>query len=135
MRYNDIMKIKKSKYEGYLWYSDESSPNILLGDKDLVIMERPEAYIVEGMLWDSASLTSIRIDYHDGQQHIYETEIKPEDLQGSEKTTIEEYIPHRLPGVSILSFLRYWQPVADPLCEGFEVLSPSSLVFVGFKKQ
>ncbi len=134
MNCNKIQDIKKARYEGYLWFSDQTSPIIYNGDTDFEVEERPEAFIVEGMLWDSSSHTSVRIDYHDGQQHIYETIVKPEELDGCDYTTVENYIPHRFPGIKQLSFLRYWHLVVDDLCEGFEVLSPQKLIFIGFKK-
>ena len=140
--------IKGARYEGYLWYSDESMPRVFLGDKILADMnfnENSNPFVVEGNLWNSESSESVMIRYVDGEYYIRRTRVSNEELKGIDYKTIEssvnavatsvkEYLPHRIKGVKALRFLQYWQGESDPMCEGMVSLCPSKLVFVGFKK-
>ena len=129
-----ISEITQTNYQGYLWYSDNKTPIIFTGDKTVAINERDDAFIVEGLLWDAATRTSLRIYFHDGKQYIYRKEVTANELKGCEYTSQESYVSHRLQGRR-LSFLRYWQLVADEYCVGFDTLTPQSLVFVGFENE
>ena len=131
MKRIDINDIKPGEYQGYIWYSDNTTPERLYNE-ELHLQHREGAFIVEGLLWSQDSLTSIIIRYHDGMQHVYEEVVTPDDLKDDEKVSRESYVSHRIPGLPRLNFLRYWKPEADKLCEGFEVLKPSAFVFVGF---
>lgn len=140
--------IKGARYEGYLWYSDESMPRVFLGDKILADMnfnENSNPFVVEGNLWNAESSESVMIRYVDGEYYIRRTQVTTEELAGigdkeikpsvgAVATTLKEYLPHRIKGVKALRFLQYWQGEADPMCEGMVSLNPSKLVFIGFKK-
>ena len=127
-----IHDIPRDKYEGYIWYSDSAQPTVFIGDEERAVEQRPDAFIIEGLLWCPAKRLSYKIFYHDGQQLVREYQISDADLEGQGDGTIEEFIAHRIPGVSRLSFIRYWHPEKDENCENFEVLVPEKLVFVGF---
>ncbi len=134
MRVIQIQDIKQGKYQGYLWYSDEVHPRIFDDDELKSIETKENAFVVEGLLWQPSTYTSIRIAYHDGKQYVYEITVSQEDLNGNSEVTKEQFIAHRMPGISHLNFRRYWNLDSDPLCEGFDVLTPGALVFVGFNK-
>lgn len=134
MRKIQLQDIQAGKYQGYLWYSDEKSPKVFNEDEITSIETKDNVFIVEGMLWQASSRTSIRITFVNGKQTVYVAEVPIDDLHGNGKATKEQYITHRMPGVSHLEFIRYWDLEPDPNCEGFDVLVPGALVFTGFKK-
>jgi len=127
-----IQDIEPGKYEGYLWYSNENRPRVFLGDQNVSFETSEDAFIVEGLLWQKATLTSIRISFHDGESKVYKTNVKSDELEGCGNVTCLDYLAHRMPGIKYLSFIRRWNAETDSLCENFEVLTPGSLVFVGF---
>lgn len=47
------MKIEKSKYQGYLWYSDQKEPKVFNNELfELEIADNENPFIVEGQLYD-----------------------------------------------------------------------------------
>ena len=127
------MKINKSKYEGYLWYSDNNEPDDYHNEDfpELIIDDNENPFIMEGQLFDCVNQVSIRIKYIDGKYDF--KEIKLTEL---ENMTFEEYAycAHRMGDVK-LKFRQYWKEEPDALCEGMPVLQPAELVFVGFYKK
>lgn len=129
-------KIKKAKYEGYVWWSDKDRPEVFYGDKEvgLSLTDGENPFIIEGNLWDEAAKKSIFIRYVDGQYFKRETTVKEEDRKNPELCTPKDFIAHRIEGVHKLSFLQYWEPFEDDLCEKMKALRPEKLVFIGFDK-
>lgn len=127
-----IQDIPKDKYEGYLWYSDAVRPVMFIGGEELAVSVFDGRFIIEGLLWSKASHMSYRIAFHDGEQQVYACHVSEDDLEGNDNVVPEDYLAHRMPGVSRLSFLRYWFPCEDVNCEHFDVMMPGDLVFVGF---
>lgn len=133
--------IKQSTYEGYLWYSNESSPRICdkdtelgkqLAERGLTLDETQNPFVIEGNLWDGE--TSILIKYVDGQYIVRERNVK--ELASPEYTHEDkEFRPHRMDGISALLFRQYWKKEADEMCENMETWQPYASVFVGFKKK
>ena len=134
MRKIQLKDIQQGKYQGYLWFSDEIRPRVFDEDEITSIEPKENAFIVEGMLWQPSTRTSIYINYHDGEQFVYSSEVTQDDLSGNGQATKERYVAHRIQGVTFLDFIRYWTLEQDLLCEGFEVLVPGALVFTGFNK-
>lgn len=124
-------QIKNAKYEGYLWQSDQSKPRIIEegAPLSLTLTDGENPFIVEGLLWNREENTSIQIRYVDGKYFIATYEVKQEELAGS-----VPYLPHRLPGVKALKFLRQWEEVKDELCENMPTLQLKANIFVGFEK-
>ena len=129
-----IKDIPQALYEGYVWYSDAQEPVVMLGDKTQGVTLRKDAFIIEGLLWDRKARKSYRIAYDKGIQKVYCYDVTDADLNGEGDVVAEDYIVHRIPGVRRLSFLRYWLPEKDEMCEGFDVLMPKRLVFIGFNQ-
>ena len=127
-----IHDIPRDKYEGYLWYSNSPQPSVFNGEEEMDVEVRPDAFIIEGLLWCPKRRMSYKIIYHDGQQLVRGYQVSDADLEGKGDVTSEEFVSHRIPGMSRLSFIRYWLPERDELCEDFDVLIPRQLVFVGF---
>ena len=117
-------------YEGYLWWSNEEKPQVFLSEKlGISLPEKGQLpAIIEGFLYCKESKTSYSIRFLDEGYLVMKYEIDK-----NEPGDVSEFIPNRLPGVSKIKFLQYWEVENDPLCAGFEVLKPKANVFVGFE--
>lgn len=121
------MKIENAKYTGYLWYSDETKPQVLSNeDFELKIPDSKNPFIIEGQLCDDKN--SISIKFVDGKYIV-----KTYTLSDYEAVKTDEYVPNRMDKVEKLLFKRSWKSKKDDLCCGMEVLQPAELVFVGLK--
>ncbi|MCF0185829.1 MAG: TIGR04423 family type III CRISPR-associated protein [Bacteroidaceae bacterium] len=121
------MKIVKSKYQGYLWYSNATKPQVIYNEEfELDIPGTQNPFIVEGQLCDGEK--SISIKFVDGKYLV-----KTYTLADYSNITAEEYIPNRMDNVEKLLFKRAWKQEKDELCEGWNVLHPAEFVFVGLK--
>jgi CRISPR type III-associated protein (TIGR04423 family) len=130
-------EIPKGKYQGYLWYSDKSEPNIVDGSNELkepMNLEKvSNPFIVEGYLYDEANQKSYSIKMVDGKYHAYCSEV-PKEKEGADyKVENVTYLPNRMPSKGGLVFKRIWRPKVDALCEGMSVWVPQEELFVGFK--
>lgn len=128
--------IKEAKYEGYLWQSDQNKPEMLYGEKTkcFTLEDGENPFIVEGLLWDAENDISISIRNVDGHYFVATQPVSKEELENSLTLTPIDYLPHRLPGVKKVKFLRRWEKEQDPLCEYMETLQLKANIFVGFEK-
>ena len=125
-----------SSYDGYLWWSDQETP-VVLRNETLISKQKvwPEVtdnpFIIEGNLWNKDDQTSYLIRFIDGEYLVYEFKLKGNNPGSITKL---EYLPNRMPpDIKKLLFNEVWIKQPDPLCEGFEVLKPAFIAFVGFK--
>ena len=120
------MKIEKSTYQGYLWYSNEKQPQVFDNEAfELEIADDANPFIIEGQLYDGKK--SVSIKYVDGKYIVksYETDSLTGEFQE------QVFHSHRMDGKR-LKFKQFWKEQPDDLCEGMKVLQPAELVFVGF---
>lgn len=117
-------------YEGYLWWSHQTSPNVLNDEPISQLPEGKNPFIIEGQLYDDKNKKSYSIRFIDGGYMV-----KSFDLNNLKELEFidKQYLPNRLDGVKQLCFKEFWRPVEDKLCEGMDVLQPAEIVFVGFK--
>lgn len=128
------MNINKSIYEGYLWYSNAQSPQVINKKEfELTIDDNHNPFIVEGQLCDVHNRHSISIKFVDGQYIIMEYDFTEDDFSNPERE-VKTFLSNRM-GDKKLQFLQYWKAEKDPLCEHMEVLQSAELVFVGFKTE
>ncbi len=129
-----INDIPKSKYEGYIWYSNEKQPIVLSG-KDYFSFDENEndnPFVIEALLFDKENQVSITI------RHTGTFLIKIFDLKNLPQNAIlsdtKEYYPHRLGNeVSKVCFKQLWIPEKDLNCEEMEVFNMKAFIFTGFK--
>ena len=127
------MNINKPIYEGYLWYSNAQSPQVIDKEEfELTIDDNHNPFIVEGQLCDVHNRHSISIKFVDGQYIIKEYDFTEDDFSKPE-IEVKTFLSNRMGGKK-LQFLQYWRAEKDPLCEHMEVLQSAELVFVGFDK-
>lgn len=120
------MKIEKSKYQGYLWYSDKKEPQVLHDEVfELEIADNTNPFVIEGQLFDGQK--SISIKYVDGKYIVNTYDLNTLDGVMQEQT----FHSHRMEG-KLLKFKQIWKNQSDELCEGMQVLQPAELIFVGF---
>ncbi len=120
-----------SLFEGYLWLSNASKPEVYLRDRNIVLPSGTNPFIAEGNLFDETNQKSWSIRFMDGLYIVNCFNL--EELK-DKTSSLKEYLPNRFPGkIRRLCFREFWMPVPDDLCENMEVLKPSMSVFVGFK--
>lgn len=119
--------IIEGKFEGYVWYSDQDTPQIYCG-QELELSDEDNPFIIEGQLCDGN--TSYSIKYIDGKYFV-----KKYNLTCLPKEDVVDkfYQSYRMNG-KVLSFKECWRLESDALCCGMDVLQPKEIIFVGFKK-
>lgn len=128
----NMLNIEKDIYQGYLWYSDSNTPTVIDGEFSLQLSDTQIPYVVEGQLFNITKRESMSIKFVDGRYITAVYKVLDDDFN-SVDVDLCEYLPHRMPNISGLLFLKYWTPVTDELCCGMPTLVPSKKVFVGFK--
>lgn len=135
---NNITEIKKGKYQGYLWYSNENTPRLFnneLLNKVITLENEENPFIIEGQLCDEKYSYSIK--YVDGHYLAYrfllaELSTNPKDY------TEYKFIANRAnfeTEILYYIFRLYWKPIEEINCaNNMEVLQPSEFVFLGIKK-
>lgn len=125
------MEIKRSKYQGYVWFSDSKSPVVLMDQEyELSIDESQNPFVVEAYLFSSEDQMSHLVKYVDGAyRHIVH------DLNAKTSDAFDEKVFFAVKEIGKqMLFRQYWRKEADANCEGMEVLVPAESVFVGFKE-
>lgn len=126
-----MKKIEKSKYEGYVWWSNKPAPEVLKNDeyeRELIDGENP--FIAEAQLCDGKC--SISVKYVDGAYLVNKFDISAKQSDNFEYSE-QNYIAN-FDGVSGLKFRQYWCVNEDKECINMKVLQPAEFVFVGFTK-
>ncbi len=126
-----LTDIQDLDFEGYIWLSDSKEPKVLRTEKYDFSKVELNPFIVEGLLYNESSKTSIHIQ-HTGDYQIFEYDLKNLSQIGQ----LEEvsFLPHRLSGLEKVNFKQLWVSEPDENCEGMEVLKMKALIFCGFKK-
>lgn len=128
-------KIKNGTYQGYVWMSDDDEPEVINGEFDgRVLNNEKNPFIIEALLYNESAALSYHIKYVDGEYKVIETKVDIEKMHGK---TENYYANHKLIDKEIvkLKFYREWNAVEDKACNGWEVLQPGKLVFIGFERK
>lgn len=127
--------MKNNLYDGYLWYSDQKTPEVFEQKEwnESMLDENANPFVIEGQLYDSENLVSYSIKYVDGKYIKNKYQLKSTDFNNVD-VDILDFKAHRMGEGRVLQFLQYYREEIDSLCEGMKVLQPKEKVFVGFKK-
>lgn len=125
-------KIEKSLYEGYLWYSDQKEPFVLMGEEyEGILVDGENPFVIEGQLYDGTHSISIR--YVDGHYYIQDrVDVKSKDLSSQEQLYFPSFGRDK---IEALRFKQLWKEEPDLLCENMAVLKPAGAMFLGFKRK
>ncbi|UAM97266.1 TIGR04423 family type III CRISPR-associated protein [Polaribacter litorisediminis] len=130
--YHNLKEIPKMAFEGYVWKSDESEPEVVLNeiyDFDAVSIN---PFIIEALLFCKENKTAIHIQ-HTGNYQIAEYDLNALKEKGAVLEN-KVYLPHRLKDISKVNFKQVWIEEEDHLCEEMPVLKMKALIFCGFNK-
>lgn len=123
------MKIEKSTYQGYLWYSSDEKPKIYKNEElELELAEGSNPFVIEGQLCDNKISISIR--FVDNKYVVKKVALS--ELEGVEYKQ-QSFFGNRMDYK--LVFRQYWREDKDEQCERMIVLRPAELVFVGFEEK
>lgn len=126
-----MKKIEKSKYEGYIWWSDQPTPIVLEDvEYEQVLIDGENPFIIEAQLCDGVN--SISVKYVDGEYLVNKFDIRAK-LSDKFEYSKQKYIAN-FDEVAGLQFRQYWRDKEDELCNNMKVLQPAEFVFVGFIK-
>lgn len=129
------MNIEKSKYQGYIWYSNENKPRVFDGKElfELELKDGENPFVVEGFLCDGKK--SISIKFVDGRYIVntYNLNALLQDKELYDERELRFADSKNLK--EVLLFRYYWHAEKDDLCDGMEVLQPAEVVFMGFTEK
>ncbi|MEL6638680.1 MAG: TIGR04423 family type III CRISPR-associated protein, partial [Bacteroidota bacterium] len=125
-----LCDIPPAPYEGYLWWSDQTHPDLLRPDQEIDFSQVPEnPFLLEGALYWPEQQRSIMIRYS-GSYHISHCDLQ--QLPSEAELYERAYLPHRLSQAERVYFQELWLPEADPYCTQLPVLRLRALIFSGF---
>jgi len=129
-----INEIPEFYYEGYLWYSDKSKPEIInLEEPFNKSMLKNLPFVIEGNLWAENEKISISIKNIDGEYQIFKYVLSQFSKQDFKDNT-QTYRAHDLGEVKEFTLYQHWKEEEDPLCTNMKTLVPSWTAFTGFKQ-
>lgn len=132
--YSELRQIPTKNYQGYFWSCQEKSPEIIKTDTSLNLSEYASfPFIMEGLLLYKKRPTDKGISIsikHTGSYHIVEYDL--DNLPEGSVLELVSYVAHRLDGIEQVYFYQFWEPVPDPACANFPVLTFKTLLFAGF---
>lgn len=133
----NINEIPTLNYEGYLWYSDKTKPEIINSKKPFdksILKDLP--FVIEGNLWfeDKDRKISISIKNIDGEYQIFKYDLSNFSEQDFKDNT-QIYRAHDLGEVKEFTLYQHWIEDEDPLCANMKTLVPSWTAFTGFNQK
>ena len=122
--------------EGYLWWSDQQSPQVYKNEAlDICLDEAKNPFVVEGQLYDKELHNSYSIKYIDGQYLIHLFKVEEQDFVNPDNELKNFLLNSNRMNGRWLKFLHYWEEKNDENCMNMPVLTFTKNVFVGFKEK
>ena len=129
-------RIEKGIYQGYIWYSDQTKPEVYDDEyfDGIELDDNKNPFIIEAQMYETEKEVSYGVKYVDGGYICKKYVLTDDDLAN---ITRKEFYPNRMDKITgkKLVFKQCWKAEGDPMCEGMEVLQPAELVFVGFTEK
>lgn len=132
MEKTDKVIIENARYQGYLWWSDSSEPQIVDGEFGIEL-KQGNPFVVEGFLFDEDGQISISVKYVDGKYYCCRYDLSMLQKERNRNDDQVEWLASFGNGKLFLKFDRIWRPVPDPDNYGLNVLEAAELIFKGFK--
>lgn len=139
---NKLQEYSSYNYEGYLWYSDKTYPDVINGVvKDLQNKCSALPFIVEGYLYSKDNNLSIHIRNYDGKYHTGVYFLDKIETNTTELTPVK-YLANKklannsiLPGIKFLKFTQVFELKEDIISKNnFKIWKPECKIFTGFEK-
>lgn len=133
-----VNNIEPGTYEGYIWMSDQKTPETYLGaDVPTNLLEPGKnPFVIEAELYDREKQISYQIKFVDGEYLVHKWVEVSADVKKPEYTLLTYYANRVGEDKGMkdlkLNFLQHWEEENDPECVGMAVLQPKELIFVGF---
>ena len=124
----DTVKLPDAKYQGYIWYSNDTEPRIIEGTFDLELRADVNPFIAEAFLLDVDNSISHSIRYVDGHYLFNSTQLNSDDYCNA-----IPFAGKNMKGRNLL-FRQRWRTIKDKYCCEMETQVPEQMVFVGFSK-
>lgn len=124
-----INSIPAGGYQGYIWMSDKSQPEVINGPFAGLDLTPGNPFIIEARLFDKEHNLSYSIQFIDGKYIAAKW-----DVGALTTGELQSFLPAFENAPGNLLFKTVWREISDPLCEGMNVLEPCENVFVGFKE-
>ena len=124
-----IITLPKANYQGYIWYSDRTEPEIIENEFELELSSETNPFIAEAFLLDIEKQISYSIKFVDGNYIFNVFKLDDADFKN-----YKTYEGNRM-GNRGLKFSQRWKEVRDELCCGMMTRIPAEMVFVGFDKE
>ena len=135
----ELSEIPEIEYQGYIWKSDQSEPDILNNEAYDFSTIKTNPFIIEGYLYSAKENISISIKQIDGEYFINKIDLSDLDFS-KENFTKHNYLSD--PAISkqnkdykYINFIEFWKAEEDDLCNDMKVLKPDWVAFVGFSKE
>jgi CRISPR type III-associated protein (TIGR04423 family) len=128
-KHHSLETLPDLNYQGFIWLSDADKPIVLQNEPFDLSKIKTNPFIIEALLFNAEKEISIHIQ-HTGNYQITEYHFNRFD---NAEVVDNEYLPHRLDGVSKVKFKQIWISRPDENCAGMEVLNLKAIVFCGFK--
>lgn len=122
------LTLPKANYQGYIWYSDRSEPEIIETEFHIDIASDTNPFIAEAFLLDIDRQISHSIKFVDGEYLFNSFKLNDEDYSNY-KVYKGNHMNNR-----DLRFTQRWKTVKDSLCCDMITRIPAEMVFVGFDK-
>ncbi len=139
---NKLQEYSRYNFEGYLWYSDKASPEVINGVvNDLHTKCTDLPFIVEGFLYSEANKISIHIRNYDGKYHIGVFTIDNIDISLVKLAPLKYLASNKLadntilPGIKFINFTHVFELRDDILSNNFKTWKQECKIFTGFEKQ
>ncbi len=130
MKRIQLNEIPDIEYNGYLWFDNSDSPELIDSSYDFTAVQ-PHPFIIEGNLKAKDGSVSISIRFLDGEYIVFMVDWNQAMATGC-KIEQHKYLAHGFAGSTTLLFKEAWLPVQDENCAGMETLRPAWIAFDGF---
>lgn len=123
-------------YQGYLWYSNATTP-VVIEEKHKLYIDGDDGavpFIIEGHLWCEEHKASFAIRYLNGIHQVIRFDLS-EPVQDFELHERRIFKTHDIPKYPCYKVIEAWEEQEDPISIGFNKLTHAWTAFAGFQSK